>query len=802
MTPDKPTPRTLRPSVSVVIPAYNEEKTIVAVVEACLDVLAESCSDYEVIVVDDGSADATGRLIDELAGRLPRVRAIHNLHNQGTPETCFTLYRAARHEWICSLPADGQVTAAAIPKLLEGLNRFDVVVGERTRRRDPWYRLFCAWWWNLAVRMVLGLGVNDVDSVKLYPRRLIAAIAVVSRSALLEAEILFKARALGYRLGNVSVEHHPRQEGRATGVSMAITWLALRDLLRFRLGLPDLKHPTVRPARQSASAKWPLAVLIGLAALIFLGSVSARGLEADEVNYAAIAKHMIARGDWMTPYFFRSRDNGDLGLFVEPSTGMVPMWQKTPLGIWLIAGSFKLVGQSEFGARLPAAALSTATVGVTYALAMLLTGSAWAALLAGIVLLTSQPFLIVGQTYAYDSACILLMISAVYAYFVALRRDRRAMVLVGPLLGLAFFAKPWVPLLACPVFAGHLLVRRDFERLLGARLWLGILLGVAVNVPWFAYEYMRFGAPFATEFLSLTVGTGAGVLGPGYPDDFFYRNHALYYVRHLLVFYLPWVFLLPSAIRQGLCRHEDRDATTFGLMWGLIIFGAFTAAATRLPHYVAPIYPVLAVVLAMHLARLSEGERLGRGVAVALFVMAGLRIGYLVYAMRVQGASSPTIPWGIRWWLSLTLALMVTALLARGSLAFAKVRVAAVCAVLYLSHLAVTASYNVYVGRVDQKTVRDYIANAGPTTKVVGLAEEDLSRLSNSLYWDVGIIPFATDGPGLDRLVEPTPDRLFIIADEWGAGLIPTRVPGASMKLRFQAEQPLFLFEVNGRTKG
>lgn len=810
--------------MSVVIPAYNEEAIIASVVTESLEVLPRICSEYEVIVADDASLDATGKILDELAQKHPRVRVIHNPHNRGTAATLWTLYRAARCEWICSLPADGQVRAADIPRLVGGLDRFDIVVGHRKRRQDPRYRLASAWLWNLAVRALSGVRVRDVDSVKLYPRELFANIEVSTRSAFMETEILLKAKALGYRMGNVEVTHHPRQAGRASGVSVPIILHAGRDLIGFWLRVgrvsgrvrPGELERTPTTSSSQAHAKgtdcrkegkllFPLLIL--LAALIFFSGLFSPPLDGDEMNYAAIAKRMLERKDWMTPYFYRSKDKGPLGPYLDLATGLVPMLQKTPLGIWLIGLSLMLFGQSEFAVRLPSALLAIGIVGLTYALARLLTGSAWQAFLAGMVLLTSQPFLMVGQSYTLDSACIFLMVLAAYFHLLSIRGDRRVAALVGPSLGLAFFAKPFVPLLALPVFFLHLAIRRHLAAAKNRYLWIGFLLGVLINAPWFVYEYWLFGPAFLREFFLLTVGTGVARIGPPSPDIFFYRNNVFYYVRHLLVFYLPWALLLPAAIWHCSRKEKDPDLATFPLLWGLIIFGVFTLSVTRLPHYIAPIYPVLAIPLGVYLDRLGKEAALGRLVLAGILAMVGLRIGYLLYALLAPATVRPGIPLGMRWWVGLTVALGMAALLAIVQRKTSTARVCAVLTGIYLTSLAVMASYNLYWGHVDPKSVRDYIAKAGPGTRVVGVAEEDLSLTSEKFYWYLGKVPFATEATGLKRLLHWPANPSFIIADEWGGEVILTAFPNAVMRLRFlddlsKPDRELFLFELKGREAG
>lgn len=536
--------------------------------------------------------------------------------------------------------------------------------------------------------------------------------------------------------------------------------------------------------------------LVILAVAVLFTGLSATGLKGDEVNYAAIAKRMLERHDWMTLYYFRDWQVDHLRPYMDPETGMAPFWEKTPLGIWLLGLALAVTGPGEFSMRLPAALLSVGIVGLTYAITRLLTASAWAAFLAGIVLLTSAPFLVIAQINTLDAACIFFMVLAAYVHLLALRRDHRLAALVGPALGLAFLAKPFVPLLVLPALVIHVALRRRLV-VLSPYLAAGLLIGVLLNAPWFVYEYARFGSAFTREFFQFTVSTGVSEAGRGYPDDFFYRNHALYYVRHLFVLYLPWVLLVPAAVVHCLRREHDLDLKILPLLWVLVVFGVFTLSQTRFPHYIAPMYPMLAILLGVYLFRLGRATALGRWSLVAILAMVAVRTGYLAYA--AVAPVPPTMPFGLRWGVGLTVALLLTTLFTVRPGRTGLRAVLAAVAGIYLVNLGVMASYAVYVAHVDQKTARDYIVNVRPEARVVGVAERDLSRASNGLYWYFGKVPFATESDGLKRLVRESPGPAFVITDPWGARVIAADFPASVMRFQFLDVRFLSIFEVTTR---
>ncbi len=221
------------PSISVVIPAYNEAATIEAVVQDALETLEEVTPCSEVLVGNDGSTDGTQEILDRLAATHPEVGVIHTYPNRGVARNCLDLYRRARGDLVAFFPGDGQVLPRELRHLLTGRDRFDLVVGYRQRRRDPGHRRLNAWLWNAATRVLFRLPVRDVDSVKLFPGDFVRTVPVESRSPFMETEILIRARQRGLRIGNVVVEHLPRTGGRASGARPRVILTALGEMVHF-----------------------------------------------------------------------------------------------------------------------------------------------------------------------------------------------------------------------------------------------------------------------------------------------------------------------------------------------------------------------------------------------------------------------------------------------------------------------------------------------------------------------------------------------------------------------------------------
>ena len=222
-------------SVSVFFPCYNEQANVERVVRQAVDVLDGLATDWEVIIVDDGSADDTGQIADRLAARDGRIRAVHHEVTGGYGMALRSGVAAAEKQYVVYTDGDGQFDLADLAGLLPLRAEGVIVNGYRAKRQDKLVRRINAACWGWLVQRLLKFRCRDVDSAfKLYPRKLFREIELKSAGALIDAEVLARAARLGYEILNVPVRHLPRQAGAATGANIGVIFRAFRELLALR----------------------------------------------------------------------------------------------------------------------------------------------------------------------------------------------------------------------------------------------------------------------------------------------------------------------------------------------------------------------------------------------------------------------------------------------------------------------------------------------------------------------------------------------------------------------------------------
>jgi glycosyltransferase involved in cell wall biosynthesis len=228
------------PELSYFFPAHNEEANLRGLVAEALETLPSLAERFEILIVDDGSKDATPSIADELAVAHPEVRALHHVVNQGYGAALRTGFAGARYDHLAFTDGDRQFKVADLGRLIDRITagNADAVVGYRIKRADPFVRTAYARAYRLANRIFFGLQVRDVDcACKLFTRRSLEGVNVESGGAFFSAELLIKLRARGRRIDEVGVPHYPRTAGSPTGAKPQVVFRAVRDFWALRLRL-------------------------------------------------------------------------------------------------------------------------------------------------------------------------------------------------------------------------------------------------------------------------------------------------------------------------------------------------------------------------------------------------------------------------------------------------------------------------------------------------------------------------------------------------------------------------------------
>ncbi|MCA9633547.1 MAG: glycosyltransferase family 2 protein [Myxococcales bacterium] len=231
-------------SLSVVIPAYNEEQNLAANLPRALDTLRRMVGTFELILINDCSKDKTGAIADELAEEHPELRVFHNEKNLRQGGTLARGFRLAKYDWVIHNAMDYPFDFEDLPLLLDHLPEADIVVASRRTYPGITVPRKMVSFANRAILWTLfGATVKDYNFIQLYRRTLLQSMQTFSQAtSFITPEKIIRAHAAGLKVVEVEVEYHRREVGTPSSANVTNIKRALGDMgklwLELKLGTP------------------------------------------------------------------------------------------------------------------------------------------------------------------------------------------------------------------------------------------------------------------------------------------------------------------------------------------------------------------------------------------------------------------------------------------------------------------------------------------------------------------------------------------------------------------------------------
>ncbi len=678
-------------TISLILPAWNESEVIESAIAEADAALAPLAHDYEVIVVDDGSSDDTAALVRAVAQHNPAVRLIQHSPNQGYGAALRSGFAAARKDLVVFTDADCQFDLTELDRFVLLSQRYDIVCGYRIDRKDTALRCLYSKAYNQLVRILLGTGVRDVDcALKMFHRDIVQQLKIEGDGFLVNSEILTQAKQRGHSVVEVGVSHRPRTAGNST-VSIRHIPKVLSSLLRYwwnevqfparpmpiNVAPPPTSNsaPTTNsaPTAKLAKAGWLQIALLLVAAMFLFSNLGYPLIDRDETRYAEIPREMLVTGNW-----------------ILPQLNFQTYYDKPPMLYWLCAISYKLFGIHETAARLVPALAAFLTIAATMWFGTRNFGSR-IGLLSGVVLLLTAGFAFTSRYLLLDGVMSLFVCLSLFTAYEAIRGGgthaggthaggdyaggdyasfdhasganvgRAARVRLGWWLasgvfcGLAFLTKgPLALVLWLPPVAAFTWLSSGYAK---PRWWHYGLIGLATAIvagPWFVAVSLQ-DATFVEEFfIQHNVRRFAGD---------FHERPFWYFLPVLLIAGHPWSFLtIPYARFLSSHAQQDRCSRTpaigFLLLCSVWTFGFFSMSRCKLPTYLLPAAPAMALMIAHYLDQVLRDSSTASThwfarfwsarTATATTCLAG--VGFVVYIVISElNVSMFTFLWAMLW---------------------------------------------------------------------------------------------------------------------------------------------------------
>lgn len=676
-------------SIALIMPAWNEAAGIETAIREAEQALGALTTNYEIVIVDDGSTDQTSRIIEQAAVRNPAVRLLRHHTNQGYGAALRTGFQAATSELVVFTDADCQFDLTELDRFILLSRRYDIVCGYRIDRKDTALRCLYSKVYNQWVRMILPVQVRDIDcALKMFHRDDLKHLQITTDGFLVNSELLTQAKQQDLSIVEVGVSHRPRTLGQST-VSITHIPKVATSLMRYWWntvqfpGAAEIGRSAASPAAIKQPALWMNVTLLLIAAIFLFTNLGYPLIDRDETRYAEIPREMLATGDWIVPHL-----------------NFQTYYDKPPLVYWMCALSFKAFGIHEYSARLIPALAALATLAVTIFFGTRMLGHQ-AGLLGGVVLMLSAGFAFTSRYLLIDGVLSLLVTMSLLTAYEAIRHGTlkwKWWLLSSVFCGLGLLTKGpvavalWLPPLFAFSWLTHSVATPNLKHYAVAA---GISL--AVVAPWMIAVAIQ-DAHFLPEFLyKHNLRRFAGD---------FHSRPIWFFIPVLLLAGHPWSFLTIPYVKflcgkSSLVRQQRPSAIGFLLLWASWCFVFFSLSRCKLPTYLLPAAPALALMMGHYLRQIistvSDNDRhrfaslWSPRLATIATSFAGLGfVGFAIFSGIVTSTSAYL--WGALW-----LALLITTLVLmfgqqqRANLAWGSTAVVACAFAVMMMHVMLPA---------------------------------------------------------------------------------------------------------------
>lgn len=204
-------------TISILMPAYNEEQNIEKVVRKCIKTLDNLKIKGEVVVTNDGSTDNTKNILDKLKKEITNLVVVDHEKNMGYGEALYDAIKASNADLIVTIDSDGQFDIEELPLLLDSYQKgYKIVAGYRKEKKDSFLKVLANKALSLLTNFMFELKLKDANcAFKLYEGSLIRPLKIESRGFQTPTEIMVKLRTLGYPIAEVGITHFFREKGKS-----------------------------------------------------------------------------------------------------------------------------------------------------------------------------------------------------------------------------------------------------------------------------------------------------------------------------------------------------------------------------------------------------------------------------------------------------------------------------------------------------------------------------------------------------------------------------------------------------------
>ena len=230
-------------SISLMFPLYKDKSTVELMITKSSAVLKKLNSKYEIIIVDDGCPQNSGKLAEKIAKKFANIKIFFHKKNLGYGAALKTGLKKCKNDWIFMIDGDAEYDVDDLFRLVRVSKNYDLVITYRYKKKYTTYRIIISWVYNAVLRLIFNIKFKDISSgSRLVSRKLIRHIKLKSNSPFVGAELAIKAKLAGYKVGEIGIHTFPRTFGTGASVSLKNILLTLKDMILLFMRIKNVRN--------------------------------------------------------------------------------------------------------------------------------------------------------------------------------------------------------------------------------------------------------------------------------------------------------------------------------------------------------------------------------------------------------------------------------------------------------------------------------------------------------------------------------------------------------------------------------
>ena len=219
-------------SISLMFPLYKDKRTVKSMILKSLKILKKTKKKFEIVIVDDGCPENSGKIAQELSKKNPKVRVYFHKKNLGYGAAVKTGLKNCRHDCIFATDGDDEYDVGDLPRMLKAFYKSDLVITYRYKKKYKTIRIIISWVYNIILRLLFKTNFRDISTgSRLVSKELVKKIKLTSNSPFIGAELAIKSKYAGFDVSEIGIHTYPRTFEAGSSISVKNIILTIRDMI-------------------------------------------------------------------------------------------------------------------------------------------------------------------------------------------------------------------------------------------------------------------------------------------------------------------------------------------------------------------------------------------------------------------------------------------------------------------------------------------------------------------------------------------------------------------------------------------